>query len=164
MQCLKNLVKPIEVVNMLQDLFSRFDELCDLHRVQKLETIGDAYICTAGLLDDVDVKDAARNTLFLAKDMVRETRKVLIPSSEKKFLNTPFYENLQIRVGIHVGNVTCGVLGQRLPKFTVFGTLCLKALFCTMIPADNISIISLQGMPSILLPEWSKQVCREKSA
>lgn len=110
---------------MLQDLFSRFDDLCDIHQAQKLETIGDAYICTAGLLEDVNVEDAARNMLFLAKDMVRETRKVLIPCKKKIFLNTPIYENLQIRVGIHVGNVTCGFLGQRLPKFTVFGTLSL---------------------------------------
>jgi len=63
-------IMPIEVVDMLQDLFSRFDKMCDIHQVQKLETIGYAYICTVGLLDDFNVEDAARNT-FLAKDMVR---------------------------------------------------------------------------------------------
>jgi len=106
---------------MLQDLFSRFDALCDLHGVQKLETIGDAYICTAGLLDDCAVEDAAKNVLNLAKDMVRASQEVLVPCKTKTFLDMPSYENLHIRVGIHVGNVTCGVLGQRLPKFTVFG-------------------------------------------
>mmetsp|Transcript_29057 Transcript_29057/g.60439 ORF Transcript_29057/g.60439 Transcript_29057/m.60439 type:complete len:978 (-) Transcript_29057:154-3087(-) len=114
-------MQPIEVVDMLQDLFSRFDALCDLHGVQKLETIGDAYICTAGLLDDCAVEDAAKNVLNLAKDMVRASQEVLVPCKTKTFLDMPSYENLHIRVGIHVGNVTCGVLGQRLPKFTVFG-------------------------------------------
>lgn len=124
-------MQPIEVVDMLQNLFCRFDNLCDKHGVQKLETIGDAYICTAGLFVDGNVNDAARNVLNLAKDMIRETRKVRLPRRE-----TPSQDSFvspQIRVGIHVGNVTCGVLGQRLPKFTVFGTL-LRPRQTWMIP------------------------------
>mmetsp|Transcript_7420 Transcript_7420/g.15293 ORF Transcript_7420/g.15293 Transcript_7420/m.15293 type:complete len:681 (+) Transcript_7420:230-2272(+) len=113
-------MKPIEVVDMLQNLFCRFDNLCDKHGVQKLETIGDAYICTAGLFVDGNVNDAARNVLNLAKDMIRETRKVRLPRTET--LSQDSFVSPQIRVGIHVGNVTCGVLGQRLPKFTVFGS------------------------------------------
>ena len=35
-------MKPIEVMDMLQDLFSRFDSLCDTHSVHKLETVGEA--------------------------------------------------------------------------------------------------------------------------
>lgn len=107
---------------MLQDMFSRFDALCDKHNVQKLETIGDAYICTAGLVQEVDIKDAASRVLNLAKDMIRETRKVFIDrGGRNKCQDYHGPKNPQIRVGIHVGNLTCGVLGQRLPKFTVFG-------------------------------------------
>ena len=72
-------VKPIQVMDMLQSIFSRFDELCDVHDVLKLETIGDAYLCTTNLLvdgDSVDLKDAARRALEMAKDMVVEATKV----------------------------------------------------------------------------------------
>ncbi|KAL7533419.1 hypothetical protein ACHAXR_005224 [Thalassiosira sp. AJA248-18] len=114
-------ITPTAVMDMLQDLFSRFDELCDVHGVMKLETIGDAYICATNLMEEEDddgEQDAAIRALAMAKDMVIEATNVGIPSSDAK---APF-ETLQIRVGIHVGDVTCGVLGQRLPKFTTCGT------------------------------------------
>ncbi|KAL7534322.1 hypothetical protein ACHAXR_005794, partial [Thalassiosira sp. AJA248-18] len=110
-------MKPIKVMDMLQDLFSRFDALCDRFGVQKLETIGDAYICTTGLFDSEDATDKINNpaaALGMAKEMIRESRRVFIP--KKNHIHT-----LEIRVGIHIGEITCGVLGERLPKFTVFG-------------------------------------------
>jgi len=114
----------LEVMNMLQALFSRFDMLCDRHGVTKLETIGDAYICTTNLLDEDqyggNAKEAALSALNMAKDMVLATQEVMLPGRMRKNENTLF-EHLEIRVGIHIGEVTCGVLGERLPKFTVFG-------------------------------------------
>ena len=60
--------------------------------------------------------------------MVREARNVRIPISQGA-VHVPWAshtfdepETLEIRVGIHVGDITCGVLGQRLPKFTICGT------------------------------------------
>ncbi len=117
-------LEPIGVMNMLQDLFGRFDSLCDVHNVMKLETIGDAYICATNLLEDDACYENARNAairaLAMAKDMILVTRNARIPY--KNAPPTGSYEALQIRVGIHVGDITCGVLGQRLPKFTTFGT------------------------------------------
>ncbi|KAL3779874.1 hypothetical protein ACHAW5_002062 [Stephanodiscus triporus] len=117
---------PLEVVDMLHNIFSRFDALCDKHGVSKLETIGDAYICTTNLFDDDkfggNVKDAALSALNMAKDMVLATQEVLLPSRIRHSRRrNSVCGTLEIRVGIHVGEVTCGVLGQRLPKFTVFG-------------------------------------------
>lgn len=118
---------PLHVISYLcfstQALFSRFDALCDKHGVQKLETIGDAYLCTANLFDgnqqhNGNVKEAALHALNMAKDMILATREVILPS--RMFQNSAI-ETLQIRVGVHVGEVTCGVLGERLPKFTVVG-------------------------------------------
>jgi guanylate cyclase soluble subunit beta len=119
-------LEPFVVVNMLQDLFGRFDQLCDTHNVQKLETIGDAYIVTVGIDRDSNsresVKDSAVRILNMAKDMVRQARHVLVPTPGALLgKSTKLFDSLEIRVGIHVGNVTCGVLGQRLPKMTVFG-------------------------------------------
>jgi class 3 adenylate cyclase len=83
-----------------------------------LETIGDTYIATTGLFNtipDKDIRGAAANAIKMAKDMVREVRQIQIP--EKSGL-----QSLEICVGIHVGEITAGVLGERLPKYTVFGT------------------------------------------
>jgi class 3 adenylate cyclase len=127
-------VAPIRVMNMLQNLFNRFDELCDIHGVMKLETIGDAYLCATNLLGDHDgdedaAKDGAVRALAMAKDMVKEARRVRIPIPHHDAVHVPWASNaydtvdyLEIRVGIHVGDITCGVLGQKLPKFTTCGT------------------------------------------
>lgn len=108
---------PILVMEMLHDLFYRFDYLCEKHGVKKLETIGDAYLACAGLLEDTEDtdggKEAARRCLAMAKDMVTESRNVIAPCEPS--------ERLQIRVGIHVGDLSCGVLGQTIPKFSVYG-------------------------------------------
>ena len=111
-------MKPIKVMDMLQDLFSRFDALCDRFGIRKLETIGDAYICTTPMFDQEEDKNnpvTAENALKMAKEMVKEARRVLVPKKNS-------IQTLEIRVGIHRGELTCGVLGERLPKFTVFGS------------------------------------------
>lgn len=112
---------PIEVMDMIQALFSRFDEICDLYGVLKLETIGDAYLCSTGLMEEEDNKnddggkDAATRALDMARDMVLAAHEVRVPRSKTG-------ETLQIRVGIHVGPITAGVLGHRMPKFSCFGS------------------------------------------
>lgn len=56
----------------------------------------------------------------MAKDMIYASNDIRIPVKRKDNQCYSF-ETLQVRVGIHVGEVTCGVLGERLPKFTVLG-------------------------------------------
>ena len=70
---------------------------------------------------DAGVKDAAIRALAMAKDMISEATEVKIPFSGDTEKTWASWDTLQIRVGIHVGDVTCGVLGQRLPKFTTCG-------------------------------------------
>lgn len=76
------------------------------------------FICTTPMFDNDNISaqstaDDASNALALAKEMIIATRQVPIPNIKR---------TLEIRVGIHVGELSCGVLGERLPKFTVFGS------------------------------------------
>jgi class 3 adenylate cyclase len=116
-------LKPMKVMDMLQDLFSRFDEMCERHGVLKLETIGDAFLAATGLMEDgIDAGTAPSRALAFAKDLVRQSQGVKIPvSSAVVGLVDSMPEFLNVRVGIHSGDITCGVLGQNVPKFSVFG-------------------------------------------
>lgn len=102
------------------EIFSLFTRHSD---VLMSRCIGDAYICTTNLFQDHhggDVKRAALSALHMAKDMIFAANDVRIPV-KRKGNRRPSLESVQVRVGIHVGEVTCGVLGERLPKFTVLG-------------------------------------------
>ncbi len=121
-------VPPIMIMDMLQHLFHLYDIICKKHRMMKLETIGDAYLCASGLFEnDMDnesscdkdqSREAALRALAMAKDMVREARRVPVPGTS----STGKTEYLEVRVGIHVGEVTYGVLGQTIPKLVCIGT------------------------------------------
>eukprot|EP00986_Skeletonema_menzelii_P011683 scaffold6108_cov119-Skeletonema_menzelii.AAC.5 len=117
--------RPADIMDLVQSLFGRFDLLCKKHGVLKLETIGDAYLCTTNLFDDhANAKDAAYSALNMAKDMIYATQEldtIINSTFQEGRKKSPWLEPLQIRVGIHVGEVTAGVLGETLPKFSLFG-------------------------------------------
>ena len=56
--------------------------------------------------------EAARRCLAIAQNMIAESRKVIAPHEPS--------ERSQIRVGTHVGDLSCGVLGRNIPKFCVW--------------------------------------------
>ena len=113
------------VMDMLHNLFHRYDLLCEKHGIFKVETVGDGCVMAAGLIDDDEVgrvhasdKANARKALAIAGDMIVEARNVR-PPLNRHGERPPFIE---IRVGIHQGDITCGVLGKLQPRFQVFGS------------------------------------------
>ena len=124
-----NEIPPSEVMNMLQDLFQRFDSICKNHKIQKIDTIGDAYLCSAGFFnehanDSKYSNDQGRSwalrALAASKEMVRESREVPVPQSSSYASKEDGY--VSVRIGIHVGDATFGVLGQSLPKLICVGS------------------------------------------
>jgi adenylate cyclase len=95
---------PDELVRLLDDIFTRFDHLVAGHRVEKIKTIGDAYMAASGLLgeDAGGVEDLAA----LALDM-QEVMRDKPP--------------LALRIGIDVGPVVAGVIGQRKFIYDLWG-------------------------------------------
>ncbi|XP_070183385.1 guanylate cyclase soluble subunit alpha-2-like [Littorina saxatilis] len=100
---------PMQVVNMLNSLYTNFDNYCMELDVYKIETIGDAY-CVAGGLHRASTFHA-QQIAWMAMKMMAATR------GEKSHDGNP----IKMRIGIHTGNVLAGVVGSKMPRYCLFG-------------------------------------------
>ncbi|XP_059968422.1 guanylyl cyclase C isoform X3 [Mesoplodon densirostris] len=103
---------PMEVVDMLNDIYKNFDHIVDHHDVYKVETIGDAYMVASGL--------PKRNGNRHAIDIAKMALDIL------SFMGTFELEHLPglpiwIRIGIHSGPCAAGVVGIKMPRYCLFG-------------------------------------------
>ena len=104
---------PHELVDELDGLFSQFDAVCQRNRMEKLKTIGDAYMCAGGLplRNCTHAVDACLAAL--------EFRDFMLQMAEiKKYLNKPFWE---LRIGVHSGPVIAGVIGTKKFAYDIWG-------------------------------------------
>ncbi|KAL4469826.1 hypothetical protein ABPG72_013569 [Tetrahymena utriculariae] len=108
-----NSVQPSQVVKMLYNLFIKFDLSCTKHNVFKLYTIGDCYM-VLGFKDTQcrNVITEAYNTLEMAFSMVKIIQKV------KKEIN---FDGLNMRIGLHIGDIIGGVIGTDIVRYDVYG-------------------------------------------
>ena len=100
-----------KVVKVLNKLFKEFDDLTMTHGLEKIKTIGDSYFAAGGLTGNVQT--AAKNTIELSKDMIKATQSL----NEKTN-----YMDLQIRIGIHTGNVIAGIIGKNKFAYDLWGS------------------------------------------
>ncbi|XP_045151732.1 guanylate cyclase soluble subunit beta-1 [Echinops telfairi] len=101
----------MKIVNLLNDLYTRFDTLTDSRKnpfVYKVETVGDKYMTVSGLPEPCI--HHARSICHLALDMLEIAGQVQVDG-----------ESVQITIGIHTGEVVTGVIGQRMPRYCLFG-------------------------------------------
>lgn len=101
-------MKPQELVDMLDEIFSAMDKLADKYQVEKIKTIGDAYMVVGGL--PVESVDHCKNVVNFAL----EVNKMV----EEKFVSK---YNLQFRMGIHTGRVIAGVIGEKKLSYDLWG-------------------------------------------
>jgi adenylate cyclase len=100
---------PDRVVAVLDDLFSRFDDLAAEHGVEKIKTIGDAYMAVAGAPDPRP--DHAQAGLAMARGMLSAM------ADARTRLRIP----LELRIGLASGSVVAGVIGRRRILFDLWG-------------------------------------------
>jgi len=100
---------PDEVVSFLNAIFSRFDELAEKHGLEKIKTIGDAYMAAAGL--PVRRADHAEVVAEMALDMVDAIREFKAPGGEP----------VEMRIGINTGSVVAGVIGTKKFIYDLWG-------------------------------------------
>ncbi|HHP7246152.1 MAG TPA: adenylate/guanylate cyclase domain-containing protein, partial [Elainellaceae cyanobacterium] len=102
-------VQPTELVNLLNDIFSSFDQLADHHQLEKIKTIGDAYMVVGGL--PTSRPDHALAIADMALDMQDTITRFRRDNGE------PF----QLRIGIHAGPVVAGVIGIKKFIYDLWG-------------------------------------------
>ncbi|XP_027960573.1 guanylate cyclase soluble subunit beta-2-like [Eumetopias jubatus] len=102
--------QPIQIVKMLNSMYSKFDRLTSVHEVYKVETIGDAYMVVGGV--PVPIGSHAQRVANFALGMRISAKEVMNPITG---------EPIQIRVGIHTGPVLAGVVGDKMPRYCLFG-------------------------------------------
>jgi guanylate cyclase len=100
---------PAEVVGMLDQLFSRFDELVERHELEKVKTVGDCYMAAAGVPNPRP--DHARMAALLALDM----RDAVATSA------VAAWPGLEVRIGINSGPVVGGVIGRKRFLYDLWG-------------------------------------------
>uniref|UniRef100_A0A663MSC6 Guanylate cyclase n=1 Tax=Athene cunicularia TaxID=194338 RepID=A0A663MSC6_ATHCN len=103
---------PMEVVDMLNDIYKNFDHILDHHDVYKVETIGDAYMVVSGL--------PKRNGNRHAVDISMMALDILSFMGSFELRHLPDLP-VWIRIGIHSGPCAAGVVGIKMPRYCLFG-------------------------------------------
>ncbi|KAM4818670.1 retinal guanylyl cyclase 2 [Thomomys bottae] len=104
--------EPIEVVDLLNDLYTLFDAIIGSHDVYKVETIGDAYMVASGL--------PKRNGSRHAAEIANMALDILSSVGTFKMRHMPEVP-VRIRMGLHSGPVVAGVVGLTMPRYCLFG-------------------------------------------
>ena len=106
---LSDRLQPAEVVGLLDHLFTHFDLLAERYGVEKIKTIGDAYMVAAGV--PTPRADHARVMALMALDMREAMRSD----------DTVGHLGLELRIGINSGPVVAGVIGRKRFLYDLWG-------------------------------------------
>jgi len=106
-------LSPQDLVAELNDYFIAFDEIVEQHNLEKIKTIGDAYMCAGGIptTNDTHAIDAVRAALamqdFMQKRIEERNQKGLVA--------------WELRIGIHTGPIVAGVVGKKKYAYDIWG-------------------------------------------
>jgi len=102
---------PEELLAFLNRHFTQMDHICALQGVTKIETVGEEYVCAVGVVPQDEREDLQRGHGSSLGRLVRAAVGIIQLQAEE----------LQLQLGVHTGPVVAGVIGQKLPRFRLFG-------------------------------------------
>lgn len=99
------------IYKLLNETYTLFDKIILRYpNLQKIETIGDAYMIVSDIYTN-DTTNNVKNVLLFALDVLKEIKNIKTPN------NKP----LQLRIGINIGKIIVGILGVEIPRLCVIG-------------------------------------------
>ena len=104
---------PVKLVTQLDEVFGAFDNIIAKYGMEKIKTIGDAYMCASGL--PVADNENAIKSVKAALDMQQYIKEF---GAGNKIQNLPVFE---IRIGIHTGPLVAGVVGLKKFAYDIWG-------------------------------------------
>lgn len=106
-------LSPTELVSEIHTCFKAFDEIIGKHNIEKIKTIGDAYMCAAGLpvANTTNAADVVKAAIEIQQFMLQHLE-------DKKRQGQELFE---IRIGIHTGPVVAGIVGIKKFAYDIWG-------------------------------------------
>jgi len=106
-------LSPKELVRDLHECFSAFDHICQEHGLEKIKTIGDAYMAAGGLPtpNTTHATDVIQAALEM-RDFIAEGK------ARKLAAGLPYFE---VRIGVHTGPVVAGIVGVKKFQYDIWG-------------------------------------------
>lgn len=110
---ISEILSPEEIMSTLDHLFGVYDEVMEIHYLEKLKTIGDAYMCAGGL--PLRNKSNPIDTVLAALEIQNFMREY------NRSLEIAGLPEWKLRVGIHTGKVIAGVIGKKKFAYDIWG-------------------------------------------
>ncbi|OQV26131.1 Atrial natriuretic peptide receptor 2 [Hypsibius exemplaris] len=103
---------PLELVDLLNDLYTLLDGIIEGFDAYKVETIGDSYLVVSGL----PTRNGKRHAMELAKLSIKTLTAI------RRFrIRHRTEDHLELRIGMHTGTCAAGVVGLKMPRYCIFG-------------------------------------------
>jgi class 3 adenylate cyclase len=103
-------IEPISVIALLNGYFTAFDGLAQTHKIERLKTIGDGYMCAGGVPDKSNTHPI--DVLLMALEMLRYVKDQMKQNDSIAW---------DIRIGINTGSVTAGIIGSSKFSYDIWG-------------------------------------------